>query len=145
MTHRLFVYGTLMFPEIRSVLVNRDFRTFPAVLEGYRRQAVVLSGRVAVPAIVEDEASSVAGLVMGNVDRKSLSVFDIFEGVKDGIYCREHVTVEDGEGRTLGVSTYVPGPAVREMLRGEWDPHLFRKRHLAAYRRRISAAWRAAK
>ncbi len=142
MAEKLFVYGTLMFPEIRSALVGRQFDTFPAELRGYRRLAIFLAGRAPVPGIVADESTSVAGLVLRGVDRRSLWVFDTFEGVKGGLYSRERVTVEDSEGRALEVSTYVTGPAARELLKGDWDPEVFRKRHLVAYRRRIFAAWK---
>ncbi len=142
MAEKLFVYGTLMFPEIRSVLVRREFDTFSAQLQGYRRFAISLAGRAAVPAIVADEKTSVSGLVLSGVDRKSLWVFDTFEGVKGGLYTRERVMVKDGEGRAIEAMTYVSGPAMRETLKGDWDPEIFRKRHLVAYRRRIIAAWR---
>ncbi len=142
MAEKLFVYGTLMFPEIRSTLVGRDFQTFSAELRGYRRLSIFLPGRAPVPGIVADEAASVSGLVLRGVDRRSLWVFDTFEGVKGGLYSRERVTVEDSEGRALEVSTYVTGPAARELLKGDWDPEVFRKRHLVAYRRRIFAAWK---
>lgn len=142
MSEKLFVYGTLMFPEIRSALVRREFETFPAVLQGYRRSAVVLAGRAPVPGIVVDETASVTGLVLRGVDRKSLWIFDTFEGVKDGLYTRLRVTVKDGEGKAVEALTYVSGPAVREMLKEDWDPESFRRRHLVAYRRRIIAAWR---
>ena len=142
MAEKLFVYGTLMFPEIRSVLAGREFESFPAELRGYRRHAIVLSGRVPVPGIIKDETASVSGLVLRGVDRRSLSVFDTFEGVKGGLYRRQRVEVRDHAGGALEVSTYITGPAARELLKGNWDPEDFRKRHLVAYRRRIIAAWR---
>ncbi len=139
---KLFVYGTLMFPEIRSALVGREFETFPADLPGYRRLAILLAGRAPVPGIVADETANVSGLVLRAVDRRSLWVFDTFEGVKGGLYRRQRVEVQDNTGRALEVSTYVTGPAARALLRGDWDPEVFRKRHLVAYRRRVIAAWR---
>ncbi len=142
MAEKLFVYGTLMFPEIRSALVGREFETFPAVLQGYRRLAIFLAGRTPVPGLVADEKASVAGLVLRGVDRRTLWVFDTFEGVRSGLYSRERVEVKDNEGRVVEVSTYVTGFAARELLKGDWDPEVFRKRHLVAYRRRIIAAWR---
>lgn len=143
MAENLFVYGTLMFPEIRDALVGREFKSFPAVLEGYRRSAIVLSTRAAVAGIVAEKNASVSGLVLRSVDHKSLAAFDVFEGVKGGLYDRLKVTVKDPDGRTVEASTYVTGPAVRDMLKGDWDPDVFRKRHLAAYRRRLLAAWRS--
>ena len=142
MAEKLFVYGTLMFPEIRSALAGRDFETFSAELQGYRRLAIFLAGRAPVPGIVVDETASVSGLVLRAVDRRSLWVFDTFEGVKGGLYSRKRVEVIDSNGRVLEVSTYVTGPGTRELLKGGWDPEAFRKHHLAAYRRRIIAAWR---
>ena len=142
MAEKLFVYGTLMFPEIRSALVNRDFETFPAVLQGYRRLAIFFAGRAPVPGIIEEKEQSVSGLVLKSVDRRSLSIFDTFEGVRGGLYDRIRVSVTDDDRQAIEVSTYVTGPAARELLKGEWDPELFRRRHLTAYRRRIIAAWR---
>jgi gamma-glutamylcyclotransferase (GGCT)/AIG2-like uncharacterized protein YtfP len=138
----LFVYGTLMFPEIRSVLVGREFRTSPAFLHGYRRRSVFLAGRAPMPGIVADEAASVSGILLRSVDSRSLRIFDTFEGMKAGLYDRLKVSVSDGEGKTVEVSTYVPGLAARGLGKGEWDPDVFRRRHLAAYRRRIIALWR---
>lgn len=142
MAEKLFVYGTLMFPQIRSVLVNREFQTSPAELHGYRRFAIFIAGRAPVPAIVAADDASVSGILLGGVDWRSLRVFDTFEGVTAGLYSRIRVSVRDGEGRAIDVSAYVAGPAARGLLEGEWDPEEFRKRHLPAYRRRIRAAWR---
>jgi len=139
---KLFVYGTLMFPEIRSVLVRREFDTFSADLQGYRRLAIFLAGRAPVPGIVADEKASVSGLVLRGVDRKSLTLFDTFEGVSSGLYSRERVMVKDGQGRVVEVFTYLSGAAMRGMLKGDWDPETFRKQHLVVYRRQIIAAWR---
>lgn len=142
MAEKLFVYGTLMFTEIRSALVGRDFETIPAVLHGYRRSAIFLSRRAPVPGIVVDQKANVRGLVLRGVDRKSLWIFDTFEGVRGGLYSRERVSVKDDEGKIIEALTYVTGLALRDTLKGEWDPEIFRKRHLAAYRRRVLAAWR---
>ena len=144
-----------MFPEVRSALTGRGFQTFPAVLSGYRRLALFLAGRAPVPGIVAEEEASVSGLVLRGVDSRSLQAFDTFEGViikpygfelwegvKGGLYDRERVAVRDGEGRSVQVLTYVSGPAVRGILKGEWDPEIFRKRHLPAYRGRLLAARR---
>lgn len=143
MSEKLFVYGTLMFAEIREALAGRDFKSFPATLNGYRRLSIFLAGRAPVPGIVADEAASVEGLVLRGVDRRSLWIFDTFEGVKGGLYSRERVQVKDNEGRSVQTLTYISGMAVRDMLKGHWDPETFKKRHLVAYRRRIIAAWRS--
>ncbi|QJE73006.1 gamma-glutamylcyclotransferase [Aerophototrophica crusticola] len=57
----LFAYGTLLDPDVRSIVLGRpspDGEGRPALLRGYRRVAVVGE---AFPALAEDPAGTVAG------------------------------------------------------------------------------------
>jgi gamma-glutamylcyclotransferase (GGCT)/AIG2-like uncharacterized protein YtfP len=132
----LFVYGTLMFPEIRSAVGGQRLPAPPAILPGYRREGV--RGE-AYPAIIRDPRGSVTGVLLRGVGRAALRRIDAFEGRE---YVRRMHRVrlldEDGRpGRGVIAACYVIAPAVAHRLDGRpWDPEAFAERHLDRYRRR---------
>lgn len=147
----VFVYGTLLFPEItqRLRIVSRGETTVRrnlAVLRGYHRLTVEARGEADPPAIFESDAETfVEGNVLLDITEDSLQRLDWFESIADGLYTRETVTAEitpqfDKETTTTGdlpqsmeVFTYVCGERIRSLLRGDWDPASFRANYLEWY------------
>ena len=73
----LFVYGSLLFPELIEKLTGKNFSFLPAVLFGFQRLAVKDSD---YPAIVPEVNKKVDGMLVLDVDRKSMKIFTYFEG-----------------------------------------------------------------
>ena len=125
-TH-LFTYGTLMFPEVMSVLIERELETAPAKLSGYSRQGI--TGKV-YPGIVRRDGSSVDGVLYLSLDPVSLAILDAFE---DSLYQREELVVESSGKRVTAIA-YVVTTEAQGMLSGEsWNPDIFVTQSLATY------------
>jgi hypothetical protein len=128
----LFVYGTLMFPEVLDVLLGRTPDMAPAALDGWR--AAALADRV-YPGLVAADRPGVAaaGRVLLGLDDHERGVLDAFE---ESIYERRSVVLADGRP----ASTYVWLDATA-VLPHDWDPSRFATDHLAVYVDHWSA-WR---
>jgi gamma-glutamylcyclotransferase (GGCT)/AIG2-like uncharacterized protein YtfP len=117
----VFTYGSLMFPEVWSVVVGREFKTVVGTASGYsifRVRDAVFPGIVAAGA-----ESTVSGLVYLDVDDESVARLDRFE---DDFYDRLDVMVDcaDGERRTAGA--YVVPAKNDDMLTSEpWTAEWF--------------------
>ena len=127
-SHDLFVYGTLMVPEVMYAVTGRNFDPVPATLSGYRRCGI--RGEV-YPAIDESPEQNVAGLLYRGLDDRLLKLVDKFES---SIYRRCRVQVESPGQLILQAWVYVISPGHRFLLSGRgWDLDRFRDRDLAAY------------
>lgn len=125
----LFVYGTLMFPEVRRRVAAREFRWTTATLAGYRRGRV--RGEV-FPAIAAASPQDVVrGEILFDVSRAELALFDAYEA---DFYVRRTVEVVVEAGLALCEAYVVPerweGGAWAD---GAWDPNWFRREALDAY------------
>jgi len=115
----LFVYGTLMVPEVMRRVCGYARAGEPALLHDYRRRRV--SGEV-YPGIVASVGDAVGGVVYRNVRRTQLAVLDVFEG---DMYRREVVNVAVGS-RLIPASTYVMAASHRHLLSDhDWSLELF--------------------
>jgi len=126
--HRVFVYGTLQFPDVTEVVTGRRLDGAGARLDGFARYQV--RGEP-FPGIVPADKASVSGLVYEGIDAAALERIDEFEGA---LYRREPVRiVRLGDGALLDAETYVVRPRWRPMLRNrDWDEAAF-DRHWRAY------------
>jgi gamma-glutamylcyclotransferase (GGCT)/AIG2-like uncharacterized protein YtfP len=117
----VFTYGSLMFPEVWSVVVGREFKTIGGNVVGYsifRVRDAVFPGIVAGA-----EDCTVSGLVYLDVDDKSMARLDRFE---DDFYDRLEVTVDcaDGVGRAAGAYV-VPAKNGHVMTSEPWSAEGF--------------------
>ena len=118
----LFVYGTLMDPEIMTSVAGEVGNGQAARLSGYVRRRV--SGEL-YPAIVPQPGSVVDGLLYARLSPAILEKLDCFEG-KD--YLRRTVLVELAEGRRVAAQVYVFADKCRDRLSNEdWNLKAFRK------------------
>ena len=137
MTH-LFAYGTLMCEDIMSEVAGCRLPNAPGKLRGYSRRTV--KGEL-YPALVQDEAGLVSGLVFRDVPPSAWERLDRFEGE---IYRRQSVQIELANSKLLQAATYV----VRLEFLGhldlsDWDFDSFlcsdKKRFLQEFRKDLSA------
>jgi gamma-glutamylcyclotransferase (GGCT)/AIG2-like uncharacterized protein YtfP len=120
---RLFVYGTLLFPEVLTALLGRVPPSAPAVAPGWRVAA--LAGRV-YPGLAPDPASAATGAVLSGLDATELVLLDAYEDVDEADYARTDITLADG----TACPTYVWLGAV---LPTTWTPDAFAAAHLGEY------------
>ncbi len=127
----VFVYGTLLFPEVLNAVTGRIFPAQPAILKGYRRYKV--KGQV-FPGICVQPAAAVDGLVYWGVDDCSMQRLDDFES---DFYQRQRLPVLLANGKAIDADVYVVMPAYEHLLsRQQWSPEVFERRYLRAYVRR---------
>jgi len=126
----IFVYGTLMFPEIVLNLTGKSFRTKDALLKGFKRFKVFdenIPRRY--PTLSDSQDSSVEGKILFNVDEGSLKILDFFEGE---YYKRQKLRVIL-DGKELSVYSYLWNLKFKEKLKGEWNPEEFKESDLKYY------------
>lgn len=111
----LFVYGTLMWPQVLRALTGKSWVTEDAVLKGFKRCRI--KGAV-YPGIKREPASSVKGKVVRGLGGKELSMLDQFEG---DAYERVRIQVNTESNKEEEVFTYVIRKAYKHILSDqEW-------------------------
>ncbi len=124
--HYIFVYGTLLFPEIVQRLTGKLFKNSPAVLSGFKRFQVKDSE---YPAIIEFSGSKVDGIVLENVDEKSFQVLTFYEG--DEYVCMEK-SVLLGENEIV-VKVFIWNGGAEKLMNTDWNVGYFKKNYLNIY------------
>ena len=132
----LFVYGTLLFPEIREYIGGRCFGTRNAILRGFevrRVKGAVYPGLAKLANVEDGEAS---GEILAGISNLEMRKFDDYEGE---FYERVRVKAVLESGELEECFTYlVPGKAAAEILATEeWRREWFAEHHLTAYLGRV--------
>ncbi len=117
----LFVYGSLLFPEVLQALLHRVPDRSPATAIGWR--AVALAGRV-YPTLVPGEGS-VPGFVTMDLNGMEWRLLDAFE---DEVYELRHLALQDGRR----CWAYICDDR-RHTSSEDWHVEQFAARDLAAY------------
>ena len=121
----LFVYGTLLYPELWQRLVKRHYRHARAQLAGYRRPTV--KGE-RYPALVPCRGGSVVGRLYFALHPDDMRRLDRYEGHH---YRRQQVEVLLDDGRSVKATTYLFKKRYRTRLSSrEWQPGLAHGRTL---------------
>lgn len=110
MPANVFVYGTLLAPEVMQAVAGREHGSVPAKANGYVRR--YLAGRI-YPGIAVDLASSVEGKVYLDVDAAAIARLDYFEGPE---YVRRKIDATLADGSTLAVEAYIVPAEKRHLL-----------------------------
>ena len=122
----IFVYGTLLSPEIITKLTGKTFKTTPAVLSGYKKYCVK---DFDYPAVIQIDDSITSGMVLENVDDYSLYVISFYEG-NEYEKLKVNINLND-ESKEVLVFVWVKGQELLENK--EWDFHHFQKNKLKYY------------
>lgn len=118
--HHVFVYGTLLVPDIMREVTGRQYAGKPATLQGFRRYR--LRGR-SYPGIVPEANSRVDGMVF-EVGSTALAALDRYE---DPCYERRSVEVQTQTG-LIPAQTYIISPGRRHLLTDrDWDLDYWRR------------------
>lgn len=128
-TNPLFVYGTLMVPEVLTALLGRVPQIKAATLEGYRRFSVPGER---YPAIVSAARSRVRGRLLVGLTASELAQLDAYEG--DAYVRTEVALLVDGE--VTPAACYVwRDPEVALASHDDWDVQAFTATELDGYLR----------
>ena len=117
----LFTYGSLMYPEVWSRVMNRLHRQQRAIVRGYSRRR--LPDEV-YPAMIAAECdSTVEGVLYAEVTEEEIARLDRFEN--EGVdYERITVRAETTDGAVVDAFTYIYMHPARVSL-AAWDPYGF--------------------
>ncbi len=111
----LFVYGTLMWPDVLKTVIGRLPHMEDAVIEGYRR--LKIKG-VIYPALIRAPSYSVNGKLIRGLKYEELILIDSFEGNE---YERKKVIVKTPDGKEEAY-VYVFKDVYRDLLVDEdWE------------------------
>jgi gamma-glutamylcyclotransferase (GGCT)/AIG2-like uncharacterized protein YtfP len=136
MKYPVFVYGTLLFPEVRRALLGREPATARAELRGYARYAIRSPGFEPFPVIVAEADAWVQGLLLGDLNHDEVDCLDCFENVAGGLYHKLVLSVSSESRQIQGVVAYAAGPRLVESIAEPWDPASFRRQGLSSFMRR---------
>ncbi|WP_045031647.1 gamma-glutamylcyclotransferase family protein [Draconibacterium sediminis] len=132
----VFVYGSLLFPEIADGLCGQKLKSENATLNGYARFA--LKG-ADYPAIIKKDNFTVKGKVLRNLDENAIYLLTFYEGDEYGMV---PVKVETNSGIINAVAfVWMAGNEFLEDF--DWDEDKFESESLAFYRDEIVPATRA--
>jgi gamma-glutamylcyclotransferase (GGCT)/AIG2-like uncharacterized protein YtfP len=125
----VFVYGTLLVPEMMHAVTGKHFELVPATAHGFRR--AYLTGRVYPGIAASAEHDQVAGAIYRDVDPESIRRLDYFEGDE---YVRDSLLVALADGSKLTAESYVV-PAAQHHLMTDiaWDLATFQTADLAGF------------
>jgi gamma-glutamylcyclotransferase (GGCT)/AIG2-like uncharacterized protein YtfP len=126
----MFVYGVLMFAELRQALAGRTFDATVATLRGYRRYGVQME---TFPAIVAEHGAVTRGLLLRDVDARAMVLFDAFEDIDDGLFDKQWVQVETADGIEHRAQAYIASESLQNTLSGTWNPLAFQQQQLSDY------------
>lgn len=130
----LFVYGSLMNPEVYRIFIQPKHKPVSAVLKGYQRFFV--SG-YEFPGIKTDENSEVNGLLLLGLTDEQINILDNFEA---DWYSREKVDVLLESNTTKSCEVYLFQKRYQHLLSDRiWDNQTFRKRYMDTFIKRFSA------
>ena len=77
MTERLFVYGTLMLPEVQREIIGREVDLLADAVEGFAAEPVTIDG-TEYRTLVSNEDSEIEGAVI-SITKAELSRIDNYE------------------------------------------------------------------
>jgi gamma-glutamylcyclotransferase (GGCT)/AIG2-like uncharacterized protein YtfP len=130
----LFVYGTLLLPQIMQGVCGQRYFSEPAILPGYARYG--LRGK-RYPGIVSQEHAKVAGMLYLDLQPAAWRRLDRYE---DYFYQRQRVQVATDNGQILQAWTYIIPEEKRHLLTERaWSLRQFRQRHLQGFMQHIAS------
>ena len=108
----LFVYGALMYKDVREALLGHDYETTDATLQGHTRKE---TKELPYPALIKQPGTQVQGILLRNIHTPDLIVLDKFH--TDHKRTLIHIETNNKE---IIASTYTPKEHV-EILENDWS------------------------
>jgi gamma-glutamylcyclotransferase (GGCT)/AIG2-like uncharacterized protein YtfP len=125
----LFTYGTLMFKEVWSLVVRRDYQSQSGTLSGFIRKSV----RGAEYPVIYPAPGvlPLQGVVYFDVTAADIDLLDAFEG---DYYDRQHHKIVLPDQRIVEAEVYVLKDQYHDIAtEKEWDPSYFRQQGMKKF------------
>jgi gamma-glutamylcyclotransferase (GGCT)/AIG2-like uncharacterized protein YtfP len=120
-TRHIFCYGSLMFAEVWSRVVQGHYAMQPGWVRGYQRRGV--HGELFPCLIPGTDQDCVHGVIYGHVRLDDIARLDAFEGP---LYDRHTTVGTGGDQHTSAVDLYVITPHYRALVTDTaWDAAWF--------------------
>lgn len=124
----LFVYGTLMAPQVIETILGRLPPHCVATIPNYKRHPV---RNHVYPGMIPQTGASTQGILYHGLTAKEISRLDWFEDVE---YTRRQVSVETDEKKVTATETYVWTNPLSELhVNAEWSLEEFCQTHLTRF------------
>lgn len=129
MKKHVFVYGTLLFPEIVKVLTGKKLTSIDALLNNYKRFKIIDKDiKRPYPAIKKLKWDNVVWKLFLDVAPSIVDIFNFYEGNE---YIENEVTVLS-KGIKYKASVYVWDKNY-DLLQWDWDKENFKSKYLDLY------------
>lgn len=130
MEHALFVYGTLMIPEIREALLKRTLKSKDAISKGYSANTIIYGQyQTEYPFLKPCSTGEVKGQVLYPVDGLEMDLIKFYEGSE---YVLSTIAVLI-EGKEVLVPTFVLRQGMKVEYGPQWNQDAFIKNYLNSY------------
>ncbi len=123
---QVFIYGSLLFPEITKKLTGKSFKTSPAILKGYKMYCVKGCD---YPAIIRENGTFTNGKIMRNVNETDILKMSFFEGDEYEIK-KLRVLIN---GKSEIALAFVWAKEIENLENKKWDFQEFEKNSLEYY------------
>ncbi len=130
----LFVYGTLLFPELVSALTQKSYKSTSALLKNYRVTEIFDGENPrSYPALIPMLGAEAKGKLLFDVDEKAIGILDFYEGDE---YEKININLSV-DGANYQAITYAWIGTGDEELKGDWNPNEFESNHLSYYLKEV--------
>jgi gamma-glutamylcyclotransferase (GGCT)/AIG2-like uncharacterized protein YtfP len=124
----IFTYGSLMFSEVWNKVVQGNYYSSSATLQGYRRFCI---RNESYPGLRKANSyDKVNGIVYHDIDNQDLMRLDAFEG---GCYERLPVTVDLGNSKIKSHVYLIRDQYLFLATEKQWDPEDFYKKSIGDF------------
>lgn len=125
----LFVYGTLMFPDIVKALTGNNYTNKKAILENYSVKSVK---NMPYPGLIADDGKIVEGFVLLDVDDKTFNLIKDWEDSREYVEVIVNVIV-DGKQLQAKTFAYISPNSITQITNDDWDRDSFETDSLEDY------------
>ena len=130
----LFVYGTLLFPELRNKILQKEVKSVSAELFNY--QVVVLrhvERFSEYPVLIKSNETKVRGEILIALNDSDMDILNFYEG--DEYILKEVSVLSEKEIRN--VPSYMPRENFNFAFGPSWDREYFQKTFLQSYLKHV--------
>ncbi len=131
----LFVYGTLMDPDVAHAVIGRTHKQLqaePASLDGY---CAMLAAGAPYPGLCATPGESVQGVLLKGLTRAEMHRLDVYEDLS--VYQLEDIAVRNSAGTEVTAKLYMPTRRLR-LTQTPWDIARWRRQSKTRYMARLS-------
>ncbi|MDF1813341.1 MAG: gamma-glutamylcyclotransferase [Verrucomicrobiales bacterium] len=136
----IFVYGTLLFPEIRKMVGGRDFTSRAARVKGY--QIFQVSGADFPGVVRAGQSHHITGEILYDLTPDEVMRMDCYE---DQFYIRKTIEAEElDSGKKLAAEIYeIPEDFAGDILSNTtWTKQWFEENYYENFLNRLRSAYR---